>query len=97
VNGLIVNDEIMYKDFEWSSVAITSYGEGLYYTPNASKLDASMPGYTIIGVTFKNWTGAASGGLPQFYVADDSGKISACSAISQTITKLWVRVIYKRN
>ena len=95
MDGLIINDEIMYKTFEWNGVAITTLGEGLYYTASTSKLDVSVPGYSVIGVSLIDWLGV--GGMFGFYHNGAGGKISAYSGISQTITKLIIMVIYKRN
>lgn len=98
-NGVIVptNSNVVYKDFIWDNAAITTRDgtSSIYYTGGpTSKLSISMDGYTPIAATIQDWSGASA---PIFFYIAGKSILGAFSNVSQTPTKIYVRVAYVKD
>lgn len=82
---------IKYKDITLNSVPLTTQSSGgaYYYNTGYVPTDYNISG-NIISLMVTNWSGAAASFVPYYY----NNKISFISDISQTVTKIVLRVIY---
>lgn len=88
-----VKDTIIYKNYTFENVAITSQSSsGMYYT--STYFDISVTGYHPIGATICNWNYASANFVP--YFNQNNSEIGFMSDISQTVRDISVRIIYKK-
>ena len=95
-NPVKINGEnlvaVKYKDYYFTNVAVTKKSAGgAYFSSTALSLNDLSNNNIIIGTIILDWGGTSASFVPY---APSNNSLNFMSDISQTITQVWVRVVY---